>query len=164
VLVQGSLKKGVNIVTTQLTAKGEIKIRPMESKDSGAIFDIDRILSGGSMAIALINLVTEDIKESLDLSFVADVNAQLVGFILARHAYIGRPVVEVCLIQALSVHPLYQGQDIEALLVNALTERVKSLGMKNIRVILSTSDPRMEAFFSRLNFHRAPVIVCDKIL
>ena len=71
-------------MTTQLTAKGEIKIRPMESKDSGAIFDIDRILSGGSMAIALINLVTEDIKESLDLSFVADVNAQLVGFILAR--------------------------------------------------------------------------------
>lgn len=151
-------------MTIQLTAQGEVKIRPMQPKDSGAIFDMDRILAGGSMTIALINLVTEDIKESLDLSFIAEVNSQVVGFVLARHAYIGAPAVEVCLIQALSAHALYQGQDIEARLVNALTERVKSLGMKNIRVILNVSDPRMEAFFTRLNFHRAQVIVCDKIL
>jgi predicted N-acetyltransferase YhbS len=136
----------------------------MEAKDSGAIFDMDRILAGGSMTIALINLISEDIEESLGLSFIAEVNSQVVGFVLARHAYIGAPAVEVCLIQGLSVHPLRQGQDIEARLVNELTDRAKSLGMKNIRVILSVSDPRMEAFFSRLNFHRAPVIVCDKEL
>jgi predicted N-acetyltransferase YhbS len=164
VLVQGSLKKGVNIVTTQLTAKGEIKIRPMESKDSGAIFDIDRILSGGSMAIALINLVTEDIKESLDLSFVAEVNDQVVGFVLARHAYGGRPAVEICLIQALSIHPQHQVEDIATRLVNALTVRARSLGMKNIRVVLSVSDQRMEEFFSRLTLNRTPVIICDKVL
>ena len=151
-------------MTTQLTALGEVKIRPMQAKDSGAIFDMDRILAGGSMTIALINLVTEDIKESLDLSFIAEVNSQIVGFVLARHAYIGAPAVEVCLIQGLSVHPLRQGQDIEARLVNELTDRAKSLGMKNIRVILSVSDPRMEEFFTRLNFHRAQVIVCDKEL
>jgi predicted N-acetyltransferase YhbS len=136
----------------------------MEAKDSGAIFDMDRILAGGSMTIALINLISEDIEESLGLSFIAEVNSQVVGFVLARHVYIGAPAVEVCLIQGLSVHPLRQGQDIEARLVNELTDRAKSLGMKNIRVILSVSDPRMEAFFSRLNFHRAPVIVCDKEL
>jgi predicted N-acetyltransferase YhbS len=151
-------------MTTQLIAQGEVKIRPMEAKDSGAIFDMDRILAGGSMTIALINLISEDIEESLGLSFIAEVNSQVVGFVLARHAYIGAPAVEVCLIQGLSVHPLRQGQDIEARLVNELTDRAKSLGMKNIRVILSVSDPRMEAFFSRLNFHRAPVIVCDKEL
>jgi predicted N-acetyltransferase YhbS len=151
-------------MTTQLIAQGEVKIRPMEAKDSGAIFDMDRILAGGSMTIALINLISKDIEESLGLSFIAEVNSQVVGFVLARHAYIGAPAVEVCLIQGLSVHPLRQGQDIEARLVNELTDRAKSLGMKNIRVILSVSDPRMEAFFSRLNFHRAPVIVCDKEL
>jgi predicted N-acetyltransferase YhbS len=151
-------------MATQLIDQGEVKIRPMESKDSGAIFDMDRILAGGSMTIALINLITEDIKESLGLSFIAEVNSQVVGFVFARHAYIGTPANEVCLIQGLSVHPLHQGQDIEDRLVNALTDRAKSLGMKNIRVILSVSDPRMEAFFTRLNFHRAPVIVCDKIL
>ena len=96
-------------MTIQLTAQGEVKIRPMEPKDSGAIFDMDRILAGGSMTIALINLVTEDIKESLDLSFIAEVNSQVVGFVLARHAYIGAPAVEVCLIQALSAHRAVSG-------------------------------------------------------
>jgi len=46
VLFEVSLIKEVNNLTTQLTAQGEVKIRPMESKDSGAIFDMDRILAG----------------------------------------------------------------------------------------------------------------------
>jgi predicted N-acetyltransferase YhbS len=151
-------------MTVQMTTQGEVKIRPMESKDSGAIFDIDKILSGEGMTITLVDLVTEDIQESLGLSLVAEVNNQVVGFILARHASIGAPVVEICLIQGLSIHPLHRGQDIEASLVNELADRSKSKGIKTMRVILSVRDPRMEAFFSRLNFHRAPVIVCDKEL
>ena len=121
-------------------------------------------LSGTGMTITLIDLVTEDIKESLALSFVAEVNYQMVGFILARRAYIGAPVVEVSLVQALIMHPLHLGQNIEAELIEALTEQSKSMGIKTIRVILNINDPQMEKFFSRSNFHRAQVIVCDKML
>jgi predicted N-acetyltransferase YhbS len=151
-------------MTTQLTTRGEVKIRSMESKDSGPVLELYRIVSGAGMSITLIDLVTEDIKESLALSFVAEVNYQVVGFILARRAYIGAPVVEVSLIQALIINPLHRGQDIEDQLVEALTERSKSMGIKTIRVILSTNDPQMEKFFSSSNFHRAQVIVCDKAL
>jgi len=110
-------------MTTQLTTRGEVKIRSMESKDSGPVLELYRIVSGAGMSITLIDLVTEDIKESLALSFVAEVNYQVVGFILARRAYIGAPVVEVSLIQALIINPLHRGQDIEDQLVEALTER-----------------------------------------
>ena len=151
-------------MTIQLTTEGSIRIRSMESKDSGTIIDLYRILSGAGMTITLIDLFTEDIKESLALSFVAEFNYQMVGFILARRAYIGAPVVEVCLIQGLIIHPLHQGQDIETRLVEALTERAKSMGIKIIRAILSASDPRMENFFSHLNFHHAQVAVYDKTL
>jgi predicted N-acetyltransferase YhbS len=151
-------------VTIQLTTQGEVKIRSMESKDSGPMLELYHVLSGTGMTITLIDLVTEDIKESLALSFVAEVNYQIVGFILARRAYIGAPVVEVSLIQALIINPLHREQDIEARLVEALTERSKSKGIKTIRVILSINDPQTEKFFSRSNFHRAQVIVCDKIL
>jgi predicted N-acetyltransferase YhbS len=136
----------------------------MESKDSGPMLELYRVLSGTGMTITLIDLVTEDIKESLALSFVAEVNYQVVGFILARRAYIGAPVVEVSLIQSLIINPLHRGQDIEDQLVEALTERSKSMGIKTIRVILSTNNPQMEKFFSHSNFNRAQVIVCDKIL
>ena len=149
---------------TQLTTEGTVRIRSMESKDSGAIIDLYRVLSGAGMTITLIDLVTEDIKESLTLSFVAEFNYQVVGFILARRAYIGTPVVEVSLIQGLSIHPLHQRKDIEASLVEALTERSKSIGIKTIRAILSATDPRMDSFFSRLNFQRAQVAVYDKTL
>ena len=151
-------------MTTQLTTRGEVKIRSMESKDSGPVLELYRIVSGAGMSITLIDLVTEDIKESLALSFVAEVNYQVVGFILARRAYIGAPVVEVSLIQALIINHLHRGQDIEDQLVEALTERSKSMGIKTIRVILSTNNPQMEKFFSHSNFNRAQVIVCDKIL
>jgi len=136
----------------------------MESKDSGAIIDLYRILSGAGMTINLIDLFTEDIKESLALSFVAEFNYKIVGFILARRAYIGAPVVEVCLIQGLIIHPLHQGQEIETHLVESLTERAKSIGIKFIRAILNANDPRMENFFARLNFVHAQVAVYDKTL
>jgi len=136
----------------------------MESKDSGAIIDLYRILSGAGMTINLIDLFTEDIKESLALSFVAEFNYKIVGFILARRAYIGTPVVEACLIQGLIIHPLHQGQEIETHLVESLTERAKSIGIKFIRAILSANDPRMENFFARFNFIHAQVAVYDKTL
>ena len=46
---------------TQLTTEGTVRIRSMESKDSGAIIDLYRVLSGAGMTITLIDLVTEDI-------------------------------------------------------------------------------------------------------
>jgi N-acetylglutamate synthase-like GNAT family acetyltransferase len=136
----------------------------MEPKDSGAIIDLYRILSGAGMTVNLIELFTEDIKVSLDLSFVAEFNYKIVGFILARRAYIGAPVVEVCLIQGLLIHPLYQGQEIETHLVESLTDRAKSMGIKFIRAILNANDPRMEKFFAHMNFVRAQVAVYDKTL
>jgi predicted N-acetyltransferase YhbS len=158
------LREGINNVTTQLITQGEVKIRSMEAKDSGSMLELYYVLSGTGMTITLIDLVTEDIKESLALSFVAEVNDQVVGFILARRAYIGTPVVDVSLIQALIINPLHREQDIETRFVEALTERSKSMGIKTIRVILSINDPQMEKFFSRSNFHRAQVMVYDKTL
>jgi N-acetylglutamate synthase-like GNAT family acetyltransferase len=151
-------------VTTQLTTEGSIIIRSMESKDSGAIIDLYQILSGAGMTIILIDPFTEDVKESLDLSFVAEFNCKIIGFVIARRAYIGAPVVEVCLIQGLIIHPLYHGREIETQLVESLTQRAKSMGIKSMRAILSANDPRMEKFFTRLNFVHAQVAVYDKQL
>jgi N-acetylglutamate synthase-like GNAT family acetyltransferase len=73
--------------------------------------------------------------------------------VVIRSTTIGENVVNAA--SSLS-STLYQEQDIEARLVEALTERLKSMGIKTIWVILSTNDSLMEAFFSRLNVHRRP--------
>ena len=151
-------------MTTHLTRQGKVTIRAMESKDIGAIFDIDRALLGEERSLNLMNLMTEDFGGGLDLSYVAEVNDQVAGFILARHTCIGEPVVEACLIQGLGVHPLYQEHGLGTQLVNVLFGISRGKGIKTVRIILSERDSKLERFFSYLNFQRSQQIVCDKVL
>jgi predicted N-acetyltransferase YhbS len=151
-------------MSTGKTKQEKPTIRPMEPKDIGGIIAIDQLLTGDERATALSNLVTEDLMAAVDLSSVADINGQIVGFILARHAYIGEPVVDAGLIQGLGVHPLYQRQGIATKLTNALTNRSRSKGIKTLRVMLGERDSRMKDFFTHANFRLAPLKVYDKIL
>lgn len=151
-------------MATQQSIRAPVSVRPMESKDIGAIFDIDRSLLGEERAVTLLDLVSEDLSGALDLSLVAEIDDQVVGFILGRHTYIGEPVIEAGLIQGLGIHPLYQKRGIGTKLIKALEERSRSKGIKTFRVILSERDSRLERFFSHMEFHRAKLIVCDKTL
>jgi predicted N-acetyltransferase YhbS len=159
----GALKKET-IVTVEHTREYQVKIRSMEPEDIGAIFEIDRRLTGIERAVTHADLITGDLGHALDLSFVAEVANQVVGFLLARHAYIGEPVVEAGLIQGLGVDPDYSRQGIATKLLNSLLERCRSKGPKIVRVILSERDSQMEGFFSYMGFRRAQLIVYDKLL
>ena len=150
-------------------AAGDIKlekpiIRPMKPEDIGAIIAIDQILTGNERATTLSDLVTEDLMAAIELSSIAEVNDQVVGFVLARHAYIGELVVEAGLIQGLGVHPLYQRRGIATRLINALTESSRAKGIKTLRVMLGEQDSSMKDFFARVNFHLAQLRVYDKTL
>ncbi|MBN1367084.1 MAG: GNAT family N-acetyltransferase [Dehalococcoidales bacterium] len=150
-------------MTTQQNIKGKITIRSIEYGDIDTIFDIDKILLGEDRAATMIDLLTEDLAGAQDLSFVAEVDGRVVGFILARHTYIGEPVVEAGLIQGLGVQPLYQKRGIATQLVGALIEYACSQNLKTIRIIISERDSRMEGFFSSMKFNRAQQIVYDKV-
>lgn len=139
-------------------------IRTMKPEDIGAIIAIDQILTGNERATTLSDLVTEDLMSAMELSSVAEINNQVVGFILARHAYIGEPVVEAGLIQGLGIHPLYQRRGIATQLINALTERSRSKSIKTLRVMLGEQDSTMKDFFTRVNFRLAQLRVYDKTL
>ena len=144
--------------------KTQLEIRPMESMDIGTVFDIDKSLTGEERAINLTNLVSEDLGGVLDLSFVAEVNNRVIGFILARHTSFGEPVVEAGLIQGLGVHPLHQGHDVGSKLFAALTKKAQSKGINTLRVMLNERDSRMKGFFEHLGFNRAQLTVYDKLL
>ena len=159
----GTLKKET-IATVEHPKEYQVKIRPMEPGDIGVIFEIDRRLTGIERAITHADLITRNLGETLDLSYVAEVGNQVVGFLLAWHAYVGEPVVEAGLIQGLGVDPDYSRHGIATKLVNSLLDRCRSKGPKTVRVILSERDSRMEGFFSYMGFRRAQLIVFDKIL
>ena len=130
----------------------------MGPEDITAVLEIDRKISGVRRAITYTDLITGDLGGVLDLSFVAEFNGQVVGFILARHAYVGEPVVEAGLIQILGVDPDYRGQGIATELVNALLEQCRSKGLKTVRVMINEHDSQLQAFFARMAFRRGHLI------
>ena len=150
-------------------ASGEItedklRVRPMEPEDITAVLEIDRKISGVRRAITYTDLITGDLGGLLDLSFVAEVSGQITGFILARHTYVGEPVVEAGLIQILGVDPDYWRQGIATNLVNALLERCQSRGLKTVRIMVNERDSQLQTFFARMGFRRGHLIDYTKTL
>ena len=151
-------------MTTGQTTPDRLRIRPMEPEDIDPVLAIDRKISGVRRAITYTDLITGDLGGVLGLSFVAEVGGQVSGFILARHAYVGDPVVEVGLIQILGVDPDYWRQGIATKLVNALLERCQSKGPKTVRTMVNERDSQLQALFARMGFRRGHLIDYTKTL
>ena len=144
--------------------ESKIRIRPMEPEDIDSVLVIDRKISGMRRAVTYTDLITGDLGGVLDLSFVAEVDGQVTGFILARRAYVGEPVIEVGLIQILGVDPDYWRQGIATKLVNVLLEYCQSKGLKTVRIMVNERDSRLQNFFQRLGFRRGQLIDYSKTL
>jgi ribosomal protein S18 acetylase RimI-like enzyme len=122
--------------------------------------DIDPILGfWWSSFIANKDMVASQIGERRrDLSFIAELEGHLVGFILARIEYLGIPIKEVCVIHVVAVEPKYQGQGIGSLLINKLKSTCESKGIPTIRAFVSQNDSKLLNYFGRLGFHRSDII------
>jgi ribosomal protein S18 acetylase RimI-like enzyme len=57
------------------------------------------------------------------VSFVAEIDNQFVGFVLAYLTYIREQVSEECVIQIFGVDPQYQGMGIATKLIQALLDQ-----------------------------------------
>jgi ribosomal protein S18 acetylase RimI-like enzyme len=142
----------------------KVNIRPMVAEDMGFIIDIDQKLTGVQRAIDHTDIVTTDLGEAHDLSFVVELNGTVIGFILARQVYVGEPAVETCAIQIIGVDPAYGRQGIATKLVDYLVQRCNSKKIRSIRVTVSNKDSKMEGFFKHIGFKQAPVKVYNKVL
>ena len=151
-------------MTTEQTPENKGRIRPMEPEDITTVLEIDRKISGVRRAITYSDLITGDLGGVLDLSFVAQVGDQVTGFILARHAYVGEPVIEAGLIQILGVDPDYWGQGIATKLVDALLDHCRLKGIKTVRIMVNDADSQLQGFFTRMDFRRGHLIDYSKTL
>jgi len=140
--------------------KGTVNIRRMGRRDIDGVLAIDRKISGGRGLITYKDMVTADPGGALDLSFVAEVDGQVVGFILARLTYVGVPFIEIAVIQAIVVDPDYWRQGIASRLVHALLGHCHTEGVRvnTIRAVLDEGNTELRRFFERLGFRRSELI------
>ena len=144
--------------------ESKIRVRPMEPADIDSVLAIDRKITGVRRAATYTDLLIGDLGKIPDLSFVAEVNGEVQGFLLARRAYFGEPFTEVGLIQILGVDPDYWRQGIASQLINALVETSQSKKLNAVRIMVDESDNQLQALFSHMGFKRGKLMDYTKAL
>src|SRR4030067_2152430 len=136
---KNSLRKEVKIM-----AGAEIKIRPMEPEDINDIQEIERNIRGLQRALTYRDLVRDVLGGEIAMSFVAEVEDKIVGFVLAYLTYVREQVSEACVIQIFGVDPKYQRQGIASKLIQALIDRCRSKKIKLARVMIDERDSELQ--------------------
>ncbi|MEA3442554.1 MAG: GNAT family N-acetyltransferase [Chloroflexota bacterium] len=136
----------------------KVQVRSMEPEDIDAIFAIDRKISGRQRAITYKDLIHGVIGGQIDRSFVAEINGQVIGFVLASLMYVAEQVTEACTIQILGVDPDHWRQGIATKLTRMLLEKCRSDGIKTIRVMVDQNDSELQGFFKSMGFRRGRLI------
>lgn len=139
-----------------------VNIRRMVRSDIDAVLALDKEIGGGQSRISYRDLVATDPGGPLDLSFVAEAQGQVVGFILARLAYLYIPFTEVCVIHGIVVDPEYQRHGIGSKLVNELLSHCHVEEINTIRALVNEHDTELRRFTERLGFHRSTILNYDK--
>lgn len=155
-------------------ARKEVKIRPMERGDIDALLAVynkikdekipgvkrSRLSYRGDMTFD--EVASTNPGGPLDLSLVAEVNGEVVGFIWGRLAYAGIPVDEVGIIHVLVVDPDYQKQGIATKLVDAMVKRCHDRGVKTLRAIIDERHWELQNYFQGLGFKRSELVIYTK--
>ena len=136
----------------------------MEPEDINGILEIDRKISGVQRALTYRDLVREALGGEMDVSFVAEVDNQFVGFVLGYLTYVREQVSEACVIQIFGVDPKYQGQGIATKLIQTLLDQCRAKKIKLVRVMIEEHDSQLQGFFKRLGFDRGRYIDYSKTL
>jgi ribosomal protein S18 acetylase RimI-like enzyme len=107
-------------------------------------------------------MVTTQLRDPLDLSFIAEHEGVLIGFILARLVYAGLPMTGTGVASLIAVSPEFQKRGVGTMLIDAFEKYCQSKGIKTIRAIVPEKDTAMIKYFTRVGFRRSEMVNFDK--
>lgn len=142
--------------------KGTVNIRRMARSDIDGVLALERKIGKGQSRITYRDMRTTDPEGPLDLSFVSETEGQVIGFILARLAYVGIPFTEVCFIHGIVVDPDYQRSGIGNRLISSLVEHCHAEGINMLRALVPEYDDELHRFVQQLGFRPSKIINYDK--
>jgi ribosomal protein S18 acetylase RimI-like enzyme len=136
--------------------KKTVKIRRMVSSD------ITSTLGIWWAEIPEKDMVADQLRGGINISFIAEYEGTLVGFILAKLAYSGFPLTAAGVAFLIEVHPEYQRSGIGNMLINALEKYCASEKIGTVRAIIPKNDKRMIKYFADKGFVESNLINYDK--
>jgi ribosomal protein S18 acetylase RimI-like enzyme len=137
--------------------KNAIKVRRLASSD------ITSTLGIWWANIPDKDVMVAQLQSPLDLSFIAEYEGILIGFILAQLQYSGFPTTGTGVVFLTAVSPDYQKHGIGTMLINALEKYTRSKGIGTIRVVVPQSDVKNIRYFTKVGFGKSVMINYDKV-
>lgn len=140
----------------------KVNIRPMEPDDIDGILAIDRKIGGEQRSITYPDRVSDYLGGLINFNFVAEVENQVIGFVLAYFTYVAEKVKEACVIQILGVDPDYGRRGIATKLIQRQLEECHDRGIKQVRVMIEERDNQLQDFFKTMGFERSRFLLYSK--
>jgi len=142
--------------------QGAVNIRTMTRSDIHTVIALDRKFAGTRGHLSYKDMATLDPGGPLDVSFVAEVGGNIIGFVIARLAYVMIPLSEICLVQGVLVDPDYQDRGIGGRLIRELLGYCQAEGISTVRTLVEEHNDRQRHFLEQLGFRRSAIINYDK--
>lgn len=137
--------------------KNAVKIRHLTSSD------INSTLGIWWAHIPEKDMVADQLGGPRDLSFIAEYEGVLVGFILAKLEYSGFPMTGTGVVFLIAVNPDYQRSGIGTLLLGSLEQYCQSKGIHTIRAGIAKNDKIMTRYFIDNGFSESSTTNFDKV-
>jgi predicted N-acetyltransferase YhbS len=135
-----------------------VKLRVLTIKDLNAVADIDESLLG-TRRVGYWETRLEKAEMSGVPSLVAEVNGEVVGFILGSASGWGYGIPEnIAWIDTLGVRNEYKRKGIARLLFKEMFSMFKKVGIDTIYVLVSWKDLDLLQFFDKMGFKRGDMI------
>ena len=136
-----------------------VKIRALKKEDLGAIVTIDEKVLGENRKSHWERKLEWMSTQSSQISLVAEVEGEVVGFILGDVSGWEFGVPEtIAWIDTIGVEPVYQKKGIATALAHELIKNLKAMGVKTVYTLVSWNDWTLLQFFHAMGFARGDMI------
>ncbi len=142
----------------------KINIRKIKLDDAEEIAKIQYKITKKEPKTNFYHIIKEQLKKDEDISFVAEYNGKVVGYMISYVIYAGFGLDKGAWIATLGVDPKYMGQGIGKKLAQKVFEEYKKAGIKEIYTSVRWDSVDLLSFFKTLGFDRSEFINLQKQL
>ena len=141
-----------------------ITIREMSTKDVDQISAIYGGIIQKTVHPDFDRLIERHANSEEDVCLVAELDGQVVGFIISYILTLGFGIEKSAWIATLGVKPEYMGRDIGRKMATKLFEYYQSLDIENVYTSVRWDSPDLLSFFKTLGFDRSNFINLRKTI
>jgi len=141
-----------------------LQIRKIKAEDASDIGSIQAAITKLPINIDFRQVIEEQVRKDEDVSFVAEIDGKVVGFMISYIVFGGFGLEKGAWIATLGVDPKFMGRGIGKKLAEEILEVYREKGINDIYTSVRWDSVDLLSFFKTLGFDRSNFINLKKEL